>query len=151
MIFQFIRAIQFPPWSELGSALHLVSLEMSGGCPRQAAERRQELGLAFGETITAWAGWTLGNTHRWINQLNRVWNTCPVVQKWNLLIYCVCLCFKNSSLFDLCCIVPKGSGMVCHILCKNSSLLVWHLSLGTWGWGRLSLKTVALWWQCSDY
>lgn len=39
MIFQFIGAIQFPPWSELGSAAHLVSLEKSE-CVQDRQQRR---------------------------------------------------------------------------------------------------------------
>lgn len=78
------------------------------------------------------------------------------MQKWNEFIFV--FFFLNTSLFDLYYVVPKGSGMVCHILYKNSSLLAWHLSLGVLGLGKIEFEdsclVVAVLWLlkcCCDY
>lgn len=128
-----VSLVQPPTWCPL----RCLAVSKTG------SRKSQELGLAFGETITCWAGCTIGNTHRWINQLNRVWNTCPVVQNWNLFVYCV-FALKICLMFNLCSIFPKGSRMVCHILCKNSSLLVWHLSLGALRLGEIEFEDSCL-------
>lgn len=72
-----------------------------------------------------------------INQLDRACNIYPAVQKRNLFLSWVWLCFKHRSLVTSATWCLWGRGCFCHILCKHSSLQrdIWVLrGQGTSSW-----------------
>lgn len=107
-------------------------------CPRQAAEKRQELGLAFGEAITGWAGCTLGNTDEltsWIEP-----ETPALLCRNEICLFTVSV-LKITPCLISAILLPKGLGWFVIFFLKQLSP-VWHFSLS--GLGQVDFEDSCL-------